>query len=49
MNKKTRASKKNRLKKLEKKYSKLIQHHDLVEEAIEVKAEMDSLRRELKS
>lgn len=41
--------KETRLRNLERKYSKLIQHSDLTEQAIEVKAEMDSLRRELKS
>ena len=41
--------KETKLRNLERKYSKLIQHPDLTEQAIEVKVEMDSLRRELKS
>ena len=47
--KEKRVLKETRLRNLEKKYSKLIQHADLTEQAIEVKAEMDSLRRELNS
>ena len=39
--------KKLNLKNMERKYAKLIQHSDMMEECIELKAEIDSLKREL--
>ena len=39
--------KKTRLRNLKRKYSKLIQHPDCVEECIDLKAEIDSIEREL--
>ena len=38
---------KTRLKNLKRKYAKMIQHADLVEECIELKAEINGLEREL--
>lgn len=38
-----------RLRNLRRKYSKIIQHADLGEEAIELKAEIDGIERELDS
>ena len=38
-----------RLRNLKRKYSKLIQNADLAEEAIELKAEIDGIERELNS
>ena len=37
-----------RLRNLKRKYSRIIQHADLGEEAIELKAEIDSIERQLK-
>ena len=49
MNKKeTKAFKKTKLRNLERKYAKVVQHADLDELAIELKAEIDGLKRELK-
>ena len=49
MNKKeTKAFKKAKLRNLERKYAKMIQHADLMEECIELKAEIDGLKRDLK-
>ena len=45
--KEKRVLKQTKLRNLERKYAKLIQHSDLGEEAIEIKAEIDSLKREL--
>ena len=39
--------KKTRLRNLKRKYSKLINHPDCVEDCIDLKAEIDSLEREL--
>ena len=47
--KEKRVLKETRLKNLKRKYSKLIQHSDLTEEAIETKCDIDSLERELKA
>lgn len=41
--------KKTKLRNLKRKYAKTIQHPDLTEQAIELKAEIDGLERELKS
>lgn len=38
-----------KLRNLKRKYAKVIQHADLGEEAIELKAEIDSIERELNS
>ena len=40
---------KTRLKNLKRKYSKQIQHADLMEQSIELKAEIDGIERELKA
>lgn len=49
MNKKeTKTFKKIKLRNLERKYAKMIQHADLMEECIDLKAEIDGLKRELK-
>ena len=37
-----------RLRNLKRKYAKLIQHADLIEECIEIKADIDAVERELK-
>ena len=42
-----RVMKETRLRNLKRKYAKLMQHAELKEEAIEVKAEMDGLERDL--
>lgn len=39
--------KKTRLRNLKRKYAKMIQHPDLLEECIELKAEIDGIEREL--
>lgn len=39
--------KETRLRNLERKYAKVIQHSDLGEQAIELKAEIDKIKREL--
>ena len=41
--------KETRLRNLKRRYAKVIQHHDLFEEAIELKADIDQLERELNS
>jgi hypothetical protein len=41
--------KETKLRNLERKYAKLTRHADMVEEAIELKAEIDGLKRELNS
>ena len=38
-----------KLRNLKRKYAKLTKHADLMEEAIELKAEIDGIERELKS
>jgi len=38
-----------RLRNMKRQYSKMSQHADLVEECIELKADIDSVERELKS
>lgn len=40
---------KAKLRNLKRKYSKVIQHSDLTEQAIELKAEIDGIERELNS
>ena len=40
--------KQTRLRNLKRKYAKIIQHADLIEEAIELKADIDQLQKELK-
>ena len=40
---------KAKLRNLKRKYSKVIQHSDLMEETIELKADIDALERELNS
>ena len=40
---------KAKLRNLKRKYSKVIQHSDLAEEAIELKADIDTIERELNS
>lgn len=40
---------KTKLRNLKRKYSKMIKHSDLVEECIELKAEIDGIERELDS
>ena len=47
--KERKAMLKARLRNLKRKYSKIIQHADLGEEAIDLKADIDALERELKS
>ena len=42
-----RVLKQTRLSNLERKFSKIIQHPDLTEYAIELKCEIDSLKKEL--
>ncbi len=39
--------KETRLRNLQRRYAKIIQHSDLGEEAIELKAEIDKIKREL--
>ena len=39
---------KARLRNLNRKYAKMIQHADLIEECIELKADIDAVERELK-
>ena len=41
--------KQTKLRNLKRRYSKIIQHPDLNEEAIDLKADIDHLERELKS
>ena len=43
-----RTLKKTRLRNLKRKYAKMVQHPDLIEECIELKADIDSLQRELR-
>ena len=40
---------KTKLRNLKRKYSKMIRHSDLIEECIELKAEIDGIERELNS
>ena len=40
---------KTKLRNLQRKYSKMIKHSDLVEECIELKAEIDGIERDLNS
>ena len=40
---------KAKLRNLKRKYSKVIQHSDLMEEAIELKADIDAIEKELNS
>ena len=40
--------KKTKLRNLKRKYAKMIQHSDLIEECIELKADIDGLEREIK-
>ena len=47
MDDKERTSKKKKLRNLKRKYAKMIQHADLLEECIELKAEIDGIEREL--
>lgn len=47
MDKEKRILLETRLRNLERKYAKVIQHSDLGEQAIELKAEIDKLKREL--
>ena len=48
MNSSEKVFKQTRLRNLKRKYNKLLQHGDLSEEAIETKADIDQLERELK-
>ena len=48
-NKEHRIYLQTKLRNLKRKYSKLIQNADLAEEAIELKAEIDGIERELNS
>lgn len=41
--------KKTRLRNLKRKFAKITQHAEMTEEAIEIKCEIDSLEREIKS
>ena len=43
-----RVYKETKLRNLKRKYSKMFQHAELVEECIELKSEIDGLERELK-
>ena len=45
----TKVFKETRLRNLKRKYAKMVQHADLNEEAIELKAEIDGLERELRA
>ena len=47
--KETRVYKETRLRNLKRSYAKMIYHADLLEECIELKAEIDGLERELNS
>ena len=40
---------KTKLRNLKREYAKVIQHHDLTEHAIDLKAEIDGIERELNS
>ena len=46
--KEQRTLKKTRLRNLKRKFAKVIRHPELAEQAIELKAEIDGLERELK-
>ena len=48
MNPSEKVFKQTRLRNLKRKYNKLLQHGELTEEAIETKADIDQLERELK-
>ena len=47
-NKEEKVLKQTKLRNLKRKYAKIIQHADLIEEAIEIKADIDQLQKELK-
>jgi len=47
MDDKERASKKKKLNRLKRKYAKMMQHPDLIDECIDLKADIDSIEREL--
>ena len=47
--KEKRTYKQTKLRNLKRKYAKIKQHADLVEEAIELKADIDTLEKELNS
>jgi hypothetical protein len=49
MNKERKTLLETRLRNLKRKYAKIIQHSDLKEDAIELKCEIDSIKRELNS
>ena len=49
MNKERKTLLETRLRNLKRKYAKVIQHSDLKEDAIELKCEIDSIKRELNS
>ena len=48
MDGKERASKKKKLRRLKRKYAKMIHNPSLIEECIDLKADIDSLQRELR-
>ena len=48
-NKEEKVLKKTRLKNLKRKYAKMSKHSDLVEECIDLKADIDSLEREIQA
>ncbi len=48
-NKEKKAMLKARLRNMKRKYAKITQHADLGEEAIELKADIDSLEREIQA
>lgn len=47
-NKEEKVYKQTRLRNLKRKYAKIIRHSDLTEHAIELKADIDQLEKELK-
>ena len=47
--KEKRVYKETKLRNLRRKYAKMVQHPDLTEQCIELKADIDSLERELNS
>ena len=48
-NKEEKVLKQTKLRNLKRKYAKIIQHADLIEECIELKSEIDGLERELRT
>ena len=48
MNGAERTYKKTRLRNLKRKYAKMIEHSDMLEDCIELKADIDQLEKELK-